>query len=93
MGENHFIATNFDTLPTVEKLSIYHEIFGTSLFLWQKTLHQISRPKDSPKKCYLLVAAVDSFSLRPTLTASQRLIYYFFAMKFLGKKPFFNTIL
>jgi hypothetical protein len=30
MGENHFIATNFDTLPTVEKLSIYHEMFGTA---------------------------------------------------------------
>jgi hypothetical protein len=30
MGENHFIATNFDTLPTVEKLSIYDEIFGTA---------------------------------------------------------------
>jgi hypothetical protein len=30
-GENHFInATNFDTLPTVEKLSIYHEMFGTA---------------------------------------------------------------
>jgi hypothetical protein len=32
-GGNHFIATNFDTLPTVEKLSIYHEIFGTTCSL------------------------------------------------------------
>jgi hypothetical protein len=30
VGENHFIATNFDTLPMVEKLSIYHEIFVTA---------------------------------------------------------------
>ena len=30
MGENHFIATNFDTLPTVEKLFVYHDIFGTA---------------------------------------------------------------
>jgi hypothetical protein len=30
MGENHFIATNFDTLPTVEKFFIYHELFGTT---------------------------------------------------------------
>jgi len=28
-GENHFTTTNFDTLPRAEKLSIYHEIFGT----------------------------------------------------------------
>jgi hypothetical protein len=27
---NHFIATNFNTLPMVEKLSIYHEMFGTT---------------------------------------------------------------
>jgi hypothetical protein len=32
-GGKPFIATNFDTLPTVEKLSIYHEMFGTALSL------------------------------------------------------------
>ena len=36
-----------------------------------------------------LVVVVESFSLLPTLTTSQRLNYFSFAMKFLGQKPLY----
>ena len=35
------------------------------------------------------LVAVEIFSLLPTLTASQRLNFIFFAMKFLEKKPLY----
>jgi hypothetical protein len=36
-----------------------------------------------------LVAVVESFSLLPTLTTSQRLIYLFFSMEFLEQNPLY----
>ena len=35
------------------------------------------------------LVAVEMFSLLPTLIASQRLNYYFFAVKFLEQKPLY----
>jgi hypothetical protein len=35
------------------------------------------------------LVAVEIFSLLPTLTASQRLNFFFFAMKFLEQKPLY----
>jgi hypothetical protein len=82
MGENHFIATNFDTLPTVEILFIYHESFGIAL-----SGHKI-HPKKIIQNLPTLVVVVESFSLLPSLAASQRL-NLFFSMKFLEQKPLY----
>ena len=64
-----------------------HDLYDNNIhakFQGQK-IHQKNVIQNLPT----LVAAVESFSLLPTLTASQRLNYFLFAMKFLEQKPLY----
>jgi len=92
MGGNHFIATNFDTpkrlrncLFTIKILAQHdlHDKNNNAKFQGQK-IHQNKVIQNLPT----LVVVVEKFSLLPTLTASQRLNYFSFSMKFSEKTLF-----